>query len=247
MEKLIIGSTAMKYWFGDEFDREPKDLDYAVSEEYKGEKIKNTEFLYNPILDYSRSCEVLYIDPQTLLNLKISHLFWDNSWDKHMWDAQFLLKKGFTIDVEFVNKLTKFWDGWLPKIRRSELSQGKEDFFTNAVNQDKNEHDLLHTMLVETPAYTKLLKDECEVELDESKWWKLSEQEKRDVVNEETWVMAFERYDGKLHYVRGFRRQLKDNIIKHFPQYIALFAIENYVSLLNPPKEYIGKLKREIK
>lgn len=234
MIKTIIGSTAIKHWFSD-FNRIPKDLDYAVDEEYKGEKIHGIEYLYNPHLNFNEA----YASPETLLSIKISHLFWDTNWDKHMWDVQFLLDKGIKSNYDLIDKLISFWEDYLPKIRRSILEMSKEDFFNNSVNKD--EHDNLHKQLVEIPAYTKILKDGCEVELDFDKWNNLSEQEKRDVVNEETYVMAFERYNGKLNIVRGFRRQLKDNIMKHFPKPIAFYAIENFKSFQNPPKEY--KLK----
>lgn len=158
-----------------------------------------------------------------------------------MWDVQFLLDKGIKPNYDLVDKLISFWEDYLPKIRRSVLEMSKEDFFNNSVNKDVDEHDNLHKQLVEIPAYTKILKDGCEVELDFDKWYNLSEQEKRDVVNEETYVMTFERYNGKMNLIRGFRRQLKDNIMKHFPKPIAFYAIENFKSFQNPPKEY--KLK----
>lgn len=236
MEQTIIGSTAIKHWFP-HFNRIPKDLDYAVDEDYSGKKVQDVEYLYNPHLDFSQ----VYATPETLLSLKISHLFWETNWDKHMWDTQFLLKEGVKPDYSLINTLIPFWEEYLPKIRRSVLEMSKEVFFNNNVNKDVDEHDNLHRQLVEVPAYTKILKDGCDVELDFSKWEKLSEQEKRDVVNEETYVMAFERYEGKIDLVRGFRRQLKSNIMKHFPKPIAFYAIENFTSFQNPPKEY--KLK----
>lgn len=74
MRKTIIGSTAIKHWFYD-FNRIPKDLDYAVDEEYKGEKIHGIEYLYNPHLNFNEA----YASPETLLSIKISHLFWDTN------------------------------------------------------------------------------------------------------------------------------------------------------------------------
>ena len=241
MNQVIIGSTAMQHWFKD-FDREPSDLDIAVDEEYKGEKANKVEYLYNPHIKYGLG---VYAAPEVLLSIKISHLFWEYGWDKHMWDVQFMLDKGIEPDYNLIDKLIPFWEEYLPKVHRSNLESSKEDFFSNSVNNGVDEHDELHHKLVEVPAFTKILKDGCEVELDFNKWDALSEQEKRDVVNEETFVMAFERYDGKIHIVKGFRRQLRDNIIKHFPKPIAMYAIKNYKTFLHPPKEYIGKLTRK--
>ena len=91
--------------------------------------------------------------------------------------------------------------------------------------------------------YTKLLKEGCEVELDPSKWDLLTFEERCDVVFEETAVMSYERYKG-LDYRIGYKRQLKDNILKHFPVYIAVFAIENYPSLERPKYDYITKIRK---
>ena len=45
--------------------------------------------------------------------------------------------------------------------------------------------------------------------------------------------MAYERYSGKVHWKRAFKRQLDQNIQKHYPEFIALFAIDNYPTILN--------------
>lgn len=238
MNKIIIGSTCIKHHYPD-FNREPKDLDIAIDIETTN---KNTgiEYLYNPIL--FKYCSTEYLDPNLLLSLKVSHLFWDINWEKHMWDVQFLYKKGCVLQLDYLKEQMKFWEIHLPKVQRSRLNQSKKDFFNNAINADENEHDLLHEKLAEYPAYKKILKDGCDVELDENKWDRLTFEEKCDVVYEETSVMAYERYKPELYWKKAFNRQLKDNIIKHFPLYIALFAIENYIELSNPKVNYQEKL-----
>lgn len=230
MKKIIIGSTALDYHFPREL-RVPKDLDFAVISEYRGEKVEGTEFLYNPVLFKWEDKEV--ITPKNMLTLKISHLFWDTNWDKHMYDVQFLLDKGYEVNYPMLEELISFWEGYLPKIRRSTLNQTKEEFFTNSVNEDVDEHDKLHQILREVPAYTKILKDGCEVEVDFEKFENLSFQEKLDVVIEEVEVMSTERYSGRLPWYRAYYRQLRDNIMKHYPRPIAMFAILNYKKLLN--------------
>jgi len=237
MKKIIIGSTAIKHWYPD-FNREPKDLDYAVDCPQARSEEKGMEYLYNPILFYSGE----YLNPSALLTLKVSHLFWETNFDKHMWDVQFLLGKGLEWDLELMNKLMTFWDNYLPQVKRSKLNSSKEDFFTNAINKDEDEHDSLHEKLAEFPAYKKILKPNCEVEVCEEKWNNLTEQEKRDVIEEETYVMQHERYNGKLHHIPAYRRQLRDNIIKHFPKFVALYAIKNFKTFINPPQAFEGKL-----
>ena len=90
---LIIGSTAMKYHFPD-FNREPKDIDIAVEQSDNLKSTREVEYLENPIIFKYIPEGQEYIDPDMLLTLKMSHLFFNINWDKHMWDVQFLLKKG---------------------------------------------------------------------------------------------------------------------------------------------------------
>lgn len=239
---LIIGSTAIKHYFKD-FPREPKDLDVAVISKrgLEGNRVNSTEFLENPII--LKHQDSGYLKPDLMLTLKMSHLFWDINWDKHLYDCQFLFDKGCTYDLKLLQELRCYWDTVHPKIRRSNLEQDKGDFFTNSVNKDTDEHDYLHTLLVDRPAYTKILKDNAEVELDENKWSNLTFEEKCDVVIEEAMVMAFERYSGKLNFIKAYNRQLKDNIKKHYPEFIALFAIENYITLEKPMFNYFNKIE----
>ena len=231
---LVIGSTAIKNYFPD-FNRTPKDLDYAVEDSTKFKNGNGIEYLSNPII-LKRQNEG-YLKPNLMLSLKISHLFHDINWFKHIYDVQFLLSKGIDYDKNLVNELIPFWNDTHKKIRRSNLGLNKEDFFDNAVNEDTDQHDYLHTLINPIPMYTLLLKDGAEVELDESKWDNLSYEGKCDVVFEETAVMAWERYKEN-HWREAFKIQLKDNIIKHFPSYIAMFAIENYRTLERPKFNY---------
>lgn len=239
---LIIGSTAIKHYFED-FPRQPKDLDYVVENRSKFKRESGIEYLENPvILKYQKEG---YLFPELMISLKVSHLLWDINWEKHMFDVQFLLKKGFKWDLELVRELRIYWNENLPKVRRSKLEQSKEDFFTNNVNMDTDEHDFIHTILAEIPAYTKILKDDCEVELDENKWNALDFNTKCDVVQEEAYVMSFERWK-HIDYRVGYRRQLIQNIQKHYPEFIAFFAIENYVNLEKPKFNYLKKIENEL-
>lgn len=239
---LIIGSTAIKHYYP-HFKRSPKDLDYVVEDRKKYKREEGVEYLENPII--LKHQKDGYLSPSLLTSLKVSHLLWDINWEKHLFDLQFLLSEGNTWDLDLVRELRVYWESALPKVRRSKLEMTKEDFFTNGVNKDTNEHDYLHTLLVEIPAYTKILKDGCEVELDEDKWDALSFEEKSDVVFEESAVMDFERRP-KLNFREGYRIQLKENIQKHFPEYISLWAIKNYIKLERPKFNYKIKIENEL-
>lgn len=240
MKNLIIGSTAIKHYYPD-FPREPKDVDIVVLEKQKRDG--ETEYLQNPIiLKYQNSG---YLNPELMVSLKVSHLLWDINWEKHMFDLQFLLQKGNNWNLDLVKELREYWNEVLPKVRRSKLEQSKEEFFTNNVNVDTNEHDYLHTIISEVPAYTKILREGCEVELDENKWNALSFEEKCDVVQEEAYVMAYERWK-HLNYRIGYKRQLIQNIQKHYPEFIAFFAIQNYIKLEKPKFNYLKKIENEL-
>ena len=52
----------------------------------------------------------MYIDKDDLCTLKASHLCWNINWEKHMWDLQFLLKKGCIIDNNLFMKLYDYWN-----------------------------------------------------------------------------------------------------------------------------------------
>lgn len=233
MKKTLIGSNAIKHWFPD-FNRVPNDFDYAIGhDKIKSQTLESgmkVEYLYNPVFD---KFENEIATPEQLLALKVSHLFWDTNWNKHMWDTQFLLDKGVEFNYNLYKEFRDFFEGYLPKIRRSELEQSKEEFFTNAVNEDVDQHDNLHLLIADVPAYTKILKDGCEVEVDFDKFEALSFEEKMDVVIEEAAVMSTERYSGKLPWCTAFHIQLIQNIMKHYPEPIALFAIFNYKKLTN--------------
>ena len=239
MKTIIIGSSALRFHFPD-FPRDPKDLDFATDVDKKS-NISDIEYLYNPVLFKYEKNFVCGLD--NLLTLKISHLFWETNWDKHLWDTLYLLDKGCKIKYDLLDELIAFWEDYLPKIRRSNLVMTKEDFFTNSVNEDTDEHDYLHTLLNPVPMYTKLLKDGSEVELDENKWNNLSYSDKNLVIWEETAVMAYERYPN-LCYKKAFLRQLKANIMKHFPRYIAIHAIKNFKEIHITKINYNLKLKR---
>lgn len=239
MAEVIIGSTALKHWFPNDNVREPKDLD-IVTDNIPEKRVAGVEYLENPVLlKYQNSG---YITPINLLTLKISHMFWDLNWKKHMWDIQFLLERGVKYDKNMLNELIEYWEENNPKVRRSNLKLKAEDFFTNAINKDEGEHDYLHTLINPVPMYTRLLKDGAEVELDENKWNNLTFEEKCDVVFEETAVMGYERYKN-MYYKKGFEIQLNDNIIKHFPKYIAIFAILNYKTLITPKFNFIKTIE----
>lgn len=242
---IVIGSTAIKYWYPD-FKREPVDIDVICNDTTEDcinnrwetlmliRESKKVERLSNPIMldrySVDKSSSLVYVSPDDLCTLKASHLCWNINWEKHMFDLQFLLKKGNKINPELFKKLYDHWNVFHGRNKRSDLKMSKEDFFTNAVNYDTMEHDEMHKIINSTPIYTRVLKDGAEVELDENKFHALSHKEKLEFVREECYIMAFERYKD-MRYRFAFELMLKKFIISHAPFWSLLFIFENYVEL----------------
>lgn len=244
---ILIGSKAIRHWFPD-FPREPKDYDYIVGKDEKhlttnkiaetGERI---EYLENAIFD---NCNKSVLFPNDLYTLKISHLFWDINWQKHMFDVQFLLKKGCVLDKELFLLLYGYWNVIHGKNKRSDLKMTAEDFFDNAVKCEY-EHDYLHTLLNPIPTYTKILIGE--VEVSEEKFNLLSQEDKFNLVREEVMLMAWERYSKQMDYRHAYSRMLKKFIINHAPIWEAIFIIENFIELHKPNFNYYKKIEDGLK
>lgn len=243
---ILIGSAAIKEYYPD-FPRNPKDVDYAVDKP-NIKSSKEIEYLYNPVLFNEN---IVKLTENQLLTLKASHLFWDINWDKHMFDCQFLIKKGHRIEKDLFYKLYDFWNEFHGKNKRSDLKMSSTDFFDNAINFPV-EHDILHEMLIthpyfesqEKPIYTKILKGE--VEVCEEKFNKLSFKEKKNLVLEEVMCMATERNFHKDYRFR-YGRMLKKFIISHCPLFESIFIIENYLYLYKPEFNYLEYLEQKIK
>lgn len=236
---ILIGSTAIKKLYPD-FPRNPKDTDYAINERNTVSD-KSIEYLYNPVL-FSENIKEL--NGNQLLTLKASHLFWDINWDKHMFDCQFLIKKGHKIEQDLFYKLYGFWNEYHGSNKRSKLNMSSFDFFNNVV-KCPYDHDWLHTLLKEYPTYKKILKDNEEVDVSEEKFNVLTFEEKKSLVVEEVMVMSFER---KFHkdYRHSYSIMLKKFIISHAPIWEALWIIENYISLIKPEFDYFKLLNQKI-
>lgn len=235
---ILIGSRAIKHWFPD-FPREPRDWDYIVGE-MPAMRQKNTEYHLNPFLDVwggpVLSADVLY-------TLKISHLFWDIKWKKHMFDIQFLRQKGCKLMPALFRVLYNHWQTVHGENYRSNLELDAKDFFNNALK--KYDHDYLHTLINPEPMYKKVLKKGAEVAVDEKKFQALSHADKLALVREEIYVMAYERLAGR-EYRIAYSWMLKKFIISHAPIYEALFIIENFIELCRPIINYKKQIDYEL-
>ena len=197
------------------------------------------EYLYNDVIGDLNGIA----SPDVLYTLKISHVIgWDIKWEKHMFDIQFLKKKGCLLDRNLFERLYKFWNLQNSINNRSNLDMSAKDFFNNAL---KTPHDYYHTLLNPTPIYTKILKDGAEVDVSEEKFNKLTFEEKCDLVREEVMVMAYERYKN-VNYMSAYSKMLKKFIINHSPLWEGLFIIENFIILHKPLFNYFKTISDKI-
>lgn len=245
MRRILIGSSAIKYHFED-FTRVPKDTDYigvnpSVGKISREEFLANpTEYMKNPVFD-NYPHDVLL--PNDIYTLKISHIFWNIKWEKHMYDIQFLKGKGCILQMTLFHKLYDYWVTLHGPNKRSELNMSKEDFFDNALKT--YDHDYLHTLINPNPTYKKVLKDGADVDVSQLKFEKLSHDEKLDLVREEVYVMAYERL-GNRDYRVAYSWMLKKFILQHAPMFEALFIVQNYRELHKPIINYKTKLDHEL-
>jgi hypothetical protein len=239
---VLIGSTAIKHYFND-FKREPHDIDFIVKPNENLPIINNTrcEFHINPILE---NYPDYVLSPNHIYTLKVSHVFWDIKWEKHMFDIVFLKSKGCELDKKMFDELYQYWEFKHGKPNRSNLNMSANDFFNNAIPK-KHNHDFLHTLINPIPVYTKILKDGAEVDVDENKFNNLSFDEKCELVREEVYVMAYERLANRDYRV-AYMWMLKKFILNHAPLWEALFIIENYLNFIKPKINYKQKLDYEL-
>lgn len=244
---ILIGSTAIKQHYPD-FPREPKDKDYIIYEHqnFQWNSNRETEYLHNKVIsDLYHKTGKEVIEPNHLTTLKASHLCWNINWDKHMFDLQFLLKKGCLIDKDLFWKLYDFWNVYHGKNKRSDLKMSKDEFFDNAINYNEHEHDYLHTIINPVPVYTLILKDGKDVELDEIKYERLTKEQKLQLIREEVMVMAYERFK-HLPYKIAYNRMLKKFIMNHAPKFSLLFILENYIELTKINFNYINQIHESV-
>lgn len=239
---VLIGSRAIRHYFPD-FPREPKDTDILVEEGKGGYQGNLIEFHDIPPLlalfadDYDSTAP-----PNVMYTLKVSHAFWDNKWEKTMFDIVWLSHKGCKLLPKPFRELYSFWCAKFGEPKRQDLNQNKEKFFNNALkNQDR--HDDLHKILKNPPTYTKILVGD--VQTSDKLFAGLPPEDKLSLIHEETCVMAYERLAGR-DYRSAYIAQMKDMILRHLPFEQALFAVLNFDKLKLPWGNYKKEIDNEL-
>lgn len=242
MPKILIGSRALKYWFGGSFDRTPNDTDYFSTEEVEGAevfwhpKLAEYDWLYNGIAT-----------PIELYTIKVSHAFWfhgDRKWWKHMHDVKFLQDKGHNHLVPELYDI--LYDVWVERHgkKKAFLNVPADEFFNPNVDRIYD-HDSIHRSIAyyDRPLFERILKDGHEVMVDRNKFEALSLEDKFKLVREEVYATALERVLIPRNYVpspRGaynyaMRKTITDFSKGWFPKFIVL----NWNQLYKPDVEYL--------
>lgn len=238
----LIGSAALKHHYP-QFNRVPKDQDYAVADQDWAKKhtTKTTEYLYNPVL-CEWSTESI-ASPTELLSLKMSHLFWDINWSKHMWDTQFLLKQKVEPDLQLTKQLYQFWKKHHSN-RKLLFDLPKEQFFTNAIRCPVS-HDRLHHLLNPKPLYKQILQHPDGVKADPLKMAALTDQQRFDLLLEELQVMGYERF-GHWDHHRAMHHMFKLYLVKHAPFDVGIMMITHYLDYLQHPFDFVTHLTQAV-
>jgi len=194
MQRLAIGSQAMRYWFSN--SREPKDWDFIQPLSKTNKNTKEVQFYWVPSFQYilDNNKDDKFVDPDFLYTIKMSHVAWDINWDKTMKDILFLKEKGCKLDKNLFNMLYKEWEILHGK-KKVKMDVENDDFFKENIKR-KYDHEWLHEqfMFGDRPLNEKIREDLNSPLCSEILWNNLSKLQKLKCASEELMVLTAERY-----------------------------------------------------
>lgn len=194
---LIIGSIAQYHWFPD--SRKPSDIDLLTPSKVTGNEsaicVVDCQWhdLAQEIIDIN--IDPVFMDPNMLLTLKVSHAHWDIKWDKTMHDIKFLMDHGCVVNQEIYKKLIPIWEKIHGK-KKVNLKQSVSEFFTDNVKR-KYDHEFLHELVAynDRPLHESIRDDKSSVWCSFDKFTKFSSEQRNQIVEEEMMVTAIERFN----------------------------------------------------
>ena len=176
-------------------------------------------------------CVGSFVTPDHMLTLKVSHIFWNEKYDKHIQDIMLLQHKGYKVDEELYGLLYKHWCKVLGDKSFLSLKQDKENFFTDNIDYTFD-HDYLHEIVAynDRPLYEKVLKEGCDVLIDKSKFMSLSHEDQLNMVREECYAISLERFiiPHGTDKRRAYSSSLKKMVISLTKGWFARFVVDNY-------------------
>lgn len=240
MTKIVIGSTAARYHFPDW--REPKDLDIFTDEDIPGDN-----FWHPALHRWFGHSEDRMATPNELYTIKASHMGWElknGSWRKHAFDVYKFQQAGAQIEQPLYEILYEVWtEKHGPK--RVNLNLEPKEFF-NAHVYRPYDHDSLHDSVAfepGVPLYTKILQDDHPVMVDRDKWNALPYQDQLNMVREEAYATALERFMIPSKYEYSARKAYDWSIQKTITSFSkgwwCDFAIANWQHFVRPNMDYV--------
>lgn len=246
----ITGSTSL-FHFGLN-RREPKDIDRVFFEGQTIEgKREDDTFLPIDLYDLLRTDDSgLFVIPEHILSLKMSHLAWDIHWEKTKNDILWLKSKGIVYDPVIYQRFKAHWEKVHGNKDFLSLSKGKEDFFNDFVKYDYD-HDYLHELVAfpNQPVYCKCLKDGEDVLIDRNKFDLLCFEDQVRMFREEITVIAAERWYLKGHatWFESYMLSLKKTITRLTKNWACDFIVTNLEHFVKPEFSYFENLIKTLR
>ncbi len=241
---LIIGSTAMEFWFGNEV-RKPKDLDFfgkVIPPFLAAGYSDKIEPFWHPSFESTQldRSDIASIDE--LYTIKVSHSYWElknDSWDKHIADILMLRSKGAKLDMELHKLLYPVWVERHGK-KQMNLAQAAGNFFADAVPRIYV-HDSIHDSVAynDRPLYERILKDGETVDIDPDKLWNgMTFEDQVKLFREEIAATALERWMIPTNYRfspgLAWKLALKKTITSLTKGRSARFIVTNFEHFMKP-------------
>lgn len=244
MTWLISGSTAIYHWFPD-FPRNPVDLDLlspAAPKFVHSELFIDVDWHEAAELMLNRNVDPVFLDPDLLFTVKVSHAHWDVKWQKTMFDVNFLKNKGCKLNYLIYDALFKVWTQVHGR-KNVNMNRKMEEFFDDAVVRTYG-HEWLHELVAFNgrPMHEQLRPDHGTAWCSQEKFLELSDEDQFKTALEEILVVAIERgklspTSNKIDRLRAVHRAYFKLVTSMTTGWFARFLILNQVTLLTQRKE----------
>lgn len=235
---ILFGSHIIKNKYGD--FRSPNDNDWYTTD--PNEKLPTS----NPKDEYYLMECMPDREPtmDEMLTLKVSHAIYDIKWQKTMSDIRFLQIKGHNIVPKLLSDLRNLWVKVHGEQHRTDFEVEAGKFFEDRVRRKIN-HDELHQLINPTPTYKKMITNE--VTPNEELFRHMSNQDRTEVLFEEAFVLAIERFSN-LPDMTAYNKAQQLLVTRLHPVWLADEVINNWnKNYWTPTKSMFYKKYKEIK
>lgn len=236
---LISGSVAAKHWFSD--FRDPVDIDIITPVNIKSDTPTEcmVDASWNDASDLilSKNKDHVFVDPDTLFSIKVSHAGWDVKWEKTMFDIMFFKNKGCQLDDSIYKAMIPVWKK-IHGEKHVNLNQPVSEFFTDHVVR-KFDHEQLHELAAFNgrPMHSKIRPDQTSAWCSKEMFDALTEEEQYEAALEEMIVTAIERSGldspaSKVEKIKAINMAYKKLVTSMTTGWFCKFLILNQVELL---------------